>query len=108
MKTVLAIGVFDGVHLGHQRILKKVCERARALKALPAVLTFDSAPEKVIAPGYAPAAITTLKQKLELLKLAGISKTLVVRFDRSFAAQSPEEFVRRQLLRRMKVKEVVV
>jgi riboflavin kinase/FMN adenylyltransferase len=108
MKTVLAIGVFDGVHRGHQRILQKVKQRARALRARPAVLTFDAAPEKVIAPDYAPQSIASLAQKLAWLKAFGIQKVSVARFDKRFAAQSPQAFAKGLLKQRLKAAEVVV
>ncbi|MES2202334.1 MAG: bifunctional riboflavin kinase/FAD synthetase [candidate division FCPU426 bacterium] len=105
---VLAIGVFDGVHLGHQAIFKRVRQRAKALNGPSAVLTFDPVPETVIAPERAPLALTSLDQKLRLIGDCGMDCAFVVRFDRRFAALSPEDFVAKLLVARLGVREVVV
>ena len=92
----LAIGVFDGMHRGHLAIIKRT----------KAVVTFDSMPEHVIAPAYAPPALGSLEQKLECLQEAGIKTAVVLRFDRRFAAQSPAEFA--QHLKNLGPREIVV
>jgi riboflavin kinase/FMN adenylyltransferase len=98
----LAIGVFDGLHLGHQAVLK----RLKALGGSSGVLTFDGLPERVLAPDYAPPEICSLEQKLALLKELGLKRVFVQRFDRRFASQSAEKFS--GLLKRLGACEIVV
>jgi riboflavin kinase / FMN adenylyltransferase len=95
---VLTIGNFDGLHLGHQRILETVVERARKLKICPAVLTFEPHPIRVLAPNLAPKLISTLDQKLRLIESMGIELVLVAPFDPAFAALTPDAFIQTYLV----------
>jgi len=95
---VLAIGNFDGLHLGHQRILHTVAERGRQRRICPAVLTFDPHPMRVLAPSQAPKLISTLDQKLRLIESMGIELVLTARFDREFAALTPDAFIQQYLV----------
>ena len=78
--TVVTIGNFDGVHLGHQAILRQVIARSRELGLVPAVLTFDPHPAKVLAPARAPLLIQTTAQKLRRLESFGVEEVLLLPF----------------------------
>jgi len=95
---VLAIGNFDGLHLGHQRILRTVAERARKLRLRPVVLTFDPHPMRLLAPSQAPKLISTLDQKLRLIESMGIDLVFLARFDSEFAALTPDAFIQKYLV----------
>ncbi len=95
--TVVTIGNFDGVHLGHQAILRQVVFRAHELGLTPAVLTFDPHPARVLSPAKAPLLINTVRQKLARLELAGAETVLLLPFSKEFAALTPEEFATRVL-----------
>jgi riboflavin kinase/FMN adenylyltransferase len=92
-RTALAIGNFDGVHRGHQHLLKLVRDAAARLDADAVALTFEPHPTRVLAPAKARPILTGLDRKLELLAAEGLDAAVVLRFDQGFAAQSPEEFV---------------
>jgi riboflavin kinase/FMN adenylyltransferase len=89
---VLSVGNFDGMHLGHRKILRRVVERARETKSLAAVVTFDPHPLKVLRPGLAPPLVETLGQRLAHFEDVGLDAALVLRFDEALARLSPEEF----------------
>ena len=91
---VVAIGVFDGVHRGHQRILGSAVEAAHALGVPAMAVTFFPHPEAVLRPRSAPRMLTTLDRKAVLLRGLGIDEVVVVRFDLDFARLSPEDFCR--------------
>jgi riboflavin kinase/FMN adenylyltransferase len=105
---VLTIGNFDGIHLGHQQILRTVIDRARKLRLTPAVLTFDPHPMRVLSPAQAPKLIHTLGQKLRLLESMGIELVFTARFDAAFAALTPEEFVQQYLLEGLHAKVICI
>jgi riboflavin kinase / FMN adenylyltransferase len=107
-RAVLTIGNFDGVHLGHQQILRTVLNRARRTDALAAVLTFYPHPGQVLRPAEAPALLETLDQRIAEIEAAGIDATLVMRFDAVLANVSPEDFVRHFLLDTMNAQTVLV
>jgi riboflavin kinase/FMN adenylyltransferase len=107
-RAVLTVGNFDGLHVGHQRIMKTVTSRARALDGQAAVYTFEPHPRKVLQPSLAPRLLTTLEQKLELLEAAGVDVTIVEPFDREFAKLPAERFVREILHERIDPLEVYV
>jgi riboflavin kinase/FMN adenylyltransferase len=104
--TVLTLGVFDGLHLGHQRIMQTVVERANAVDAVPTAITFDPHPRAVLHPESAPPLLQTLDQRLANLQLLGIEQTIVVPFDREFASQPAEDFLREIIHDRLHAKEV--
>ncbi len=89
----LAIGVFDGVHLGHQAVISTSAEHARAANGTPVVVTFDPHPEKVLRPATAPHLLTATKHKIELIRKLGVDHLLIIRFDQQFAATEPIDFV---------------
>jgi riboflavin kinase / FMN adenylyltransferase len=106
--SVMSIGNFDGLHLGHQAILKRVVEQARHRRIRPAVLTFAPHPVRVLAPDVAPKLISTLPQKIRLLESAGIELLFIARFDMEFAALTPEAFVRKYLVDGLRAKALCI
>ncbi len=104
--TVLTLGVFDGLHLGHQRIMHTVAERARAIEAVPTAITFDPHPRAVLHPESAPPLLQTLDQRLANFEVLGIEQAIVIPFDREFAAQPAEAFLKEIVLERLHAKEV--
>jgi riboflavin kinase/FMN adenylyltransferase len=108
LSSVLSIGNFDGLHLGHQKILRSVVERAPALGALGAAITFDPHPLKVLRPEQAPPLLQTLEQKVAGFIELGLDAALVLKFDSALATLSPEEFVRRILMGPLHASAVLV
>ena len=104
--TLLTLGVFDGLHLGHQLIMRTVVERARALGAVPTVITFDPHPRAVLHPESAPPLLQTFDQKIEGFGVLGIEQTIVVRFTKAFASISAEHFLRDVVMDRLHAREV--
>jgi riboflavin kinase/FMN adenylyltransferase len=104
--AVLTLGVFDGLHLGHQLIVGRVVERARATGAVPTVITFDPHPRAVLHPESAPPLLQTFDQKVEAFGLLGVEQAIVVRFTREFAQVPAEEFLRDVVYERLQAKEV--
>lgn len=90
--SALAVGVFDGMHSGHRAVLAELHVQAHRLGVLPGVVTFDPHPLAVVAPERAPAMITDLEQRLELLEAIGMGLVAVVAFDEATRAWSPAEF----------------
>lgn len=107
-ETVLTIGNFDGVHLGHRALLDQLRGAASARRLLPAVLTFEPHPREFFDPARAPARLTILREKFELLAEYGAALTMVTRFDARFAALSPEDFVRRVLVEGLRARHLIV
>ncbi|MFZ3216866.1 MAG: bifunctional riboflavin kinase/FAD synthetase [Candidatus Acidiferrales bacterium] len=115
--TVVTIGNFDGVHVGHQQILRAVVDRASAAGAkaqggpgglLPAVLTFYPHPAKVLRPQQAPSLLETLPQRLADFAAMGISAALVLRFDAALAKASAQDFAKKYLVDTMRARAVLV
>ncbi len=90
--TVLSVGNFDGVHRGHQHVLRKMSERARELGAKSMVLTFNPHPIRILRPNEAPPLLTPLPQKLKLLEATGLDAVLVLPFSRDLSMMPPFEF----------------
>ncbi len=107
--TVVTIGNFDGVHLGHRHVLQRSRELAADLGGIPVVVvTFDPHPLSVIIPDKAPQSLTSLGRRLELLDDAGVDAVLVISFTPDFAKMSAEEFVTDLVLGRLRAAGVVV
>jgi riboflavin kinase/FMN adenylyltransferase len=104
----LAIGNFDGVHRGHQELVRVARERAAATGATAGVLTFTPHPARIFAPALAPPLIVSLERRLELLGQAGADVAIVEEFTPALAAVEAEDFVRDILVRRLGAREVVV
>jgi len=93
-KVCLAIGFFDGVHLGHQQIIRQTISDARQHDAVAVVLTFDRHPNSVVAPDKVPPLIYSLPQKLRAIESLGADALLLISFDQKFSRQTGEEFIR--------------
>ena len=106
--TTVTVGSFDGVHLGHQAVLREIDRRARAAGRASVLVTFDPHPLEVVNPGAAPPLLTTGPERLEILALSPLEYVLLVRFDRYLASLTPEEFVLQVLLQRCAVRELVI
>jgi riboflavin kinase/FMN adenylyltransferase len=106
--SVVAIGNFDGVHLGHQALFAHAGKLARQ-EGVPALaLTFDPHPGRFFSPELAPPLITTEEQKLRQLERCGLDIVVVQRFDREFAKLKPDQFIREVLVRHLSARHVVV
>jgi riboflavin kinase/FMN adenylyltransferase len=106
--TVVTIGAFDGVHLGHLHLIERVRAAASEVDAVPATVTFDRHPASVVRPQSAPLLLTSLEYKLELLEQAGIELALVLEFDAARAAEPAEDFVAEVLVGCLHARAVVV
>jgi riboflavin kinase/FMN adenylyltransferase len=105
---VLTLGNFDGVHRGHQEILRRLVATARAIGGQPVALTFRPHPAAVLAPGGAPPLITDWRSRLERIAEFGVDAIIVQRFTRAFSQITAEDFVRRLLVRNLGIHTVVV
>ncbi len=106
--TVLTLGNFDGLHLGHIKILKLVSSRARALGAKSVVYTFDPHPLKVVAPEKSPPLMLTVEDKARLVEAFGIDYMIVAEFTKGFASKDPRVFVKEVLVDSLSASEVIV
>jgi riboflavin kinase/FMN adenylyltransferase len=104
--NVVVIGVFDGVHKGHQVLLNRAKEIADGRSII--ALTFDPHPTTVFAPDKAPTMLTTLADRVELLKIHNADQVAVIKFNEKFAAMSPEEFVQSVLVNQLHTSTVIV
>lgn len=108
MSPVLALGNFDGLHRGHQKIVERIRRSAADRGATALVLTFDPHPPRVVRPDKAPPLLMTMPQKVAALEKAGLHGVAVVRFTEGFSRLSPEQFVRQVLVDWLRVSEVWV
>ncbi len=106
--TALAIGNFDGVHRGHGALLSRLVEAARQAALPPTILTFEPHPREFFAPDSAPARLSTLREKLELLADAGVEQAMVCRFNAGFAALSADQFIEQVLVRGLLLRHLIV
>jgi riboflavin kinase / FMN adenylyltransferase len=106
--SVVTIGVFDGVHLGHQRVVGRAAEAATELGLPVVVVTFDPHPDEVVRPGSHPPFLCTARRRAELLAGLGADAVCVLPFTREFSELGPDEFVRAVLVDRLHAARVVV
>ncbi len=106
--AVVCIGTFDGVHLGHQRVVARAVERAKELEVPVIIVTFDRHPAAILNPSKAPKAIASLKMNLEQLQIHGVGLTVVVAFNAWLSRMSAEEFFQSILVEKLKASCVVV
>lgn len=104
--ATLTLGVFDGLHLGHQEIVRTVVERALLTNTVPTLITFDPHPRQVLKPETAPPLLQTFNQKMEGLRLLGIKQVIVLDFNAELAAVSAEEFIRRFITHGLQAREI--
>jgi len=104
----LAIGNFDGMHLGHQTLLKRLIEVARAKNLTPSVMTFEPHPREFFTPLNAPSRLCNLREKLEYFIEAGVQKTFVCAFNQRFSTISAQAFMHEMLRKKMQVSTILV
>jgi len=105
--THVTVGVSDGIHLGHQALIRGVVDSTKGTRALPLVFTFRNHPLSVLAPAYAPPLLTTEEMRIEIFASLGIKMAVIVPFDHTLADLSPEEFTREILFKRLRARRMV-
>lgn len=106
--AVLTIGNFDGLHRGHRALLERLTAQARHLGLPAAVMTFEPHPREFFSPEQAPARLTSLREKLELMNGCGIDRVHVCRFDAGLASLSAADFIERILVRALAVRHLII
>lgn len=106
-RSVIAIGMFDGVHKGHQRIIKTTVKKAKQKRAQSVVFTFNRHPLEVVKPGSHPPILTSSPLKARLIELLGVDLLVVIHFTKTFSELSPNEFVNK-ISQTMNIEEIVV
>lgn len=106
--SVVTIGTFDGVHLGHRKIIERVVKSAEKNHWKPVVFTFFPHPRMILDPKTAPKQIQTIEEKAQMLENMGIKKLIIQPFDKNFADLSAEDFVKNILVEKLKVKKIII
>ena len=107
-ESIVTVGVFDGIHIGHQAVIQQVLTQAKKFKLASFVLTFDPPPLAFLAPERCPPALTTLPKKIEILEQLGVDAVVFARFDAHLQQMSPYTFVQQILLRRLHARQVII
>jgi riboflavin kinase / FMN adenylyltransferase len=106
--SVVTVGFFDGVHVGHQAVLRRAVAEATRLGVRPVAVTFDRHPREILTPGREPRLLTTVERKADLIASTGIDTVVVLEFTESFSRWPAEDFVTRVLVDGLHVRHVVV
>lgn len=108
MRSVVPIGVFDGVHRGHQLVLAHAVEAARECNARVVVVTFHPHPTAILAPGHVPPMLVTLERRIRMLRDHGADDVHVLKFTRELSLQTPQEFIEQILISELAAERIVV
>jgi len=111
MKTknsVVTVGVFDGVHIGHRAVIKKVVSRAKMVGAVSIVVTFDPHPLKVLRGKRLALSLISLRHRVKLIKDMGVDKVIIMKFDKILSRMRPDDFIKNIIARKLKAKEIFV
>lgn len=107
-KTVITLGTFDGLHLGHQRIFDALLQKSKEFRGRNFLITFDPHPRKVIPGRNDVKLLSTLDEKITILKNFGLENLFIIRFTKEFSQQTPEQFVEKYLVNGIGLKEIVI
>ena len=105
--SAVTIGIFDGVHKGHQAVLKKVIKEAKIAHLKSVVITFDPHPVKVLSPGAKIPFLMSMEHRIRLIKKMGADNCLVIKFTKEFSMQRPEDFIKKVLINKLNLKALV-
>jgi riboflavin kinase / FMN adenylyltransferase len=106
--TIITVGTFDGLHVGHRNIMEKVVEEAQSKNGRSIVITFEPHPRSVVSKDFEVKLLTTLDEKIDLIDKAGIENLLIINFTKEFSQLSAEQFIKNHIVEKIGVKELVI